>query len=170
MDFCWSCLEIPWEHANKLTSVDNCMTKAKHKWIFFWSCLEAPWQHPNNPILVGRCMNMACGLVGLPGFSLSLSLSLSLSVSLSLSLLSLSSPASWPFTPRSLITSQQIKILTWNFQDMLLWVREHHSGHREWSYHPCLLSGTLNVLQVHPFLTHFPLRHQHEIFRVSSFG
>ena len=52
----------------------------------------------------------------------------------------------WPFTPRSLITSQQIKILIWNFQDMFLRVKEPN------------------------FLTHFPLRYQHEIFRVCSLG
>ena len=59
----------------------------------------------------------------------------------------------WPFTPRSLITSKQRQILTWNFQGMFLRVKEHHSRRQEWPCHPCLWSGTLNVLQVPPFLT-----------------
>ena len=46
-----------------------------------------------------------------------------------------------------------MKILIWNFQDLFLRVREHHSWHQEWPCPPCLLSGTLNILQVPPFLT-----------------
>ena len=49
-------------------------------------------------------------------------------------------------------------------------VKNHHSGHQEWPCPPCLRSGTLNILQVPPFLTHFKLRYQYENFRVSSLG
>ena len=66
----------------------------------------------------------------------------------------------WLFTPRSLITSQQINILTWNFQSMFLRVKEHHSWNHESPRHPFCKSWTLNILQVTPFLTHFQLRYQ----------
>ena len=46
-----------------------------------------------------------------------------------------------------------MKILIWNFQGRFLRAKEHHSWRQEWPCHPCLQSGTLNVLQVPPFLT-----------------
>ena len=60
-----------------------------------------------------------------------------------------------------------IKIMPQNFQEMIL---EDYTVHQEchrWPCHPLLHSGTLNVLQVPPFLTHFLLRYHREIFRVS---
>ena len=62
-------------------------------------------------------------------------------------------PPSWPFLPDTL----PIEISTWNFQGMFLSIKEHHSWHQEWPFHPCLWSGTFIVLQVPPFLTP-PLR------------
>ena len=61
-------------------------------------------------------------------------------------------PPSWhplPDTP-------PIEISAWNFQGMFLRLKEHHSWHQEWPSHPCLWSETLNVIQVHPFLTPLP--------------
>ena len=46
-----------------------------------------------------------------------------------------------------------IEISAWNFQSIFLGVKNHHSWRQEWPYPPCLRSGTLNVLQVPPFLT-----------------
>ena len=41
-----------------------------------------------------------------------------------------------------------MKILIWNFQGRLLRVKEHHSWCQEWPCHPCLQSGTVNILKV----------------------
>ena len=46
-----------------------------------------------------------------------------------------------------------IEISTQNFQGIFLGVKKHHSWRQEWPCPPCLRSGTLNVLQVPPFLT-----------------
>ena len=56
----------------------------------------------------------------------------------------------WPFTPKSVITSQNMKITTWNFQDMILRAKPGHPWYQGWPCHLCLKSGTLNVLQVPP--------------------
>ena len=104
--------------------------------------------------LVQNCATLAAPHCTSPGkvrFNFS---SLSLS---SLSLVSLSCLSlvywGWPFTPRSLITSKQRQILTWNFQGMFLRVKEHHSTCQEWPSHTCVRSGTLNIVQVTTLLT-----------------
>ena len=57
---------------------------------------------------------------------------------------------SWPPIPDTLL----IEISAQHFQSIILGVKKHHSWRQEWPCHPCLQSGTLNVLQVPPFLTH----------------
>ena len=99
------------------------------------SYIALPWPHP--------CLTATMGKVRV-NFSYLSSLSCLLQY------------GGWPFTPKSLITSQQIMILTWNFQDIFLGVKEHHALRQEGLFHPCLQSGTLKVLQVPPFLTHLP--------------
>ena len=46
-----------------------------------------------------------------------------------------------------------IKISTQNFQGIFLGVKQHHPWHQWWPCPPSLRSGTLNILQVPPFLT-----------------
>ena len=46
-----------------------------------------------------------------------------------------------------------IKIMPQNFQDMILEVYTVHQECHIWPCHPLLLSGSLNVLQVPPFMT-----------------
>ena len=58
-------------------------------------------------------------------------------------------PPSWPFLTHILF----IKILTQNFQGIFFRVKYHHPWHQGWHCPLCLRSGTLNVLQVPPFLT-----------------
>ena len=57
------------------------------------------------------------------------------------------------FTKPGLYSALLIEISTQNFQVIFLGVKEHHSWRQEWPCHQCLQSGTLNVLQVPPFLT-----------------
>ena len=45
------------------------------------------------------------------------------------------------------------KMLTWNFQGIFLGVKQDHFWHQGWPCPPSLWSGTLNFLQVPPFLT-----------------
>ena len=52
-----------------------------------------------------------------------------------------------------LISQPKIKIITQKFQDMILGVYQGHPCCQGWPCLPCLRSGTLNVLQVPPFLT-----------------
>ena len=67
------------------------------------------------------------------------------------SILQVMNPQYPPSNP--LLDTLPIEISTPNFQGMFLRVKEHHSWRQEWPCHPCLRSGTLNVLQVPPFLT-----------------
>ena len=59
----------------------------------------------------------------------------------------------WPFTPKLFITSQNTKITAWNFQEMILVVHHGHKEHQAWPHYPCVKSGTLDVVQLPPFLT-----------------
>ena len=56
-------------------------------------------------------------------------------------------------TWHTLITQTKIKILTQNFQNMILGVYQVHPYGQVWPCPPSLRSGTLNFLQVPPFLT-----------------
>ena len=81
-------------------------------------------------------------------------------------------PPSTTFLDPPLHDTLPIEISAPNFQGYFLLVK-HHSWRKDWPCHPYLWSGTLNVLQVLPFLaphflTHFQLRYQHIIFRVCS--
>ena len=58
-------------------------------------------------------------------------------------------PPSWPSIPDILL----IKISTPNFQFIFLRVNKHHPWHQGWTFPPCIWSGTLNILQVPPFMT-----------------
>ena len=51
------------------------------------------------------------------------------------------------------IFQPKIKIMKWKFQDMILGVYQGHPCCQGWPCPPSLRSGTLNVLQVPPFLT-----------------
>ena len=51
------------------------------------------------------------------------------------------------------ISPPKIKIMTQNLQDMILWIAQGHPWCQGWRCPPSLSPGTLNVLQVPPFLT-----------------
>ena len=54
----------------------------------------------------------------------------------------------YPHEGPTLLYTLLINILTQNFQGIFLGVKQGIPWHWRWSCHPCLLSGTLNVLQV----------------------
>ena len=62
-------------------------------------------------------------------------------------------PPSTPLLDPPLPDTLLIKISTRNFQGIFLRVKKHHPWHHGWPFPPSLWSGTLNVLQVPPFLT-----------------
>ena len=65
--------------------------------------------------------------------------------------LSSTSPGSsskYPHEGPPILDTLLMKILTWNFQGIFLWVKHGHPWHQGWPCSPSLLSGTLNVLQV----------------------
>ena len=56
-------------------------------------------------------------------------------------------------TMKALLETFLLKISTQNFQGTYLWVKQGHPWHQGWLCPPCLLSGTLNILQVPPWRT-----------------
>ena len=52
-----------------------------------------------------------------------------------------------------------INISTQYFQGIFLWAITHHPWHQLWHCPPCLLSHTINILKVLPFLTPQPSWH-----------
>ena len=62
-------------------------------------------------------------------------------------------PTPSPHIPRLFPFQRAILLSTWNFHCIILKVKQHHPRHKGWQFPPSLQSGTINILQVPPFLT-----------------
>lgn len=51
------------------------------------------------------------------------------------------------------MSKPKTKIMAHHFHDRIFGVYQVPPWHQGWPYHPCILSGSFNVLQVHPWRT-----------------